>query len=241
MVPLVNPELYYQILAIEGHHTKYKVLIENNSGTKIEYSGSNLVSLSLSSRLFTDDSFSVGGVGSSKIEMEIIPTTETIKKMAEIDVYARLESGNLVSEWVPQGVYFIYTREHLQTTETLNAQEGLKIVAYDAMLKADTFVLEVDQSLSGWPKKMNTLVSEICSYMGVQLDSGTVISSDLECEADYSMTRRDYLSEIAKAHAGNWVIDYTGKLKLVNVFNEYNLLATENYIPITFGGTRILV
>lgn len=234
MLPVSS--LYEQILATEGHIKTYRCLIQNNSNQDIEYTGSNLVSLRISADLFTDDTISVGGVCSAKIELEIKPKeNETIKRAAKIQVFARLETDSLQSEWVPQGIYFIYSRD--KDPENSN----IKIIAYDAMLKADTFLLDVGQSLTGWPKNMATLVNDICTYMDVTLESGTIISDSLLCEADYSMTRRDYLSAIAKAHAGNWIITYTGELRLVGIFNEYEVLSTEDYIPITFGGTRILV
>lgn len=235
--------LYEQILAIEGHIKTYYISIQNNAGTFIDYTGANLISApKITGRLFTDDSFSVGGVCSSKLEFELVPTAETIKKMAEIKVYARLEYQNLVSEWIDQGIYYIYTREKVPPSEK-QPMETLKITAYDAMLKADTFLLDIDDPTTGWPKSMYDVAAQIAQDIGVQLDPGTAnfLSTSLVCEIDYSMTRRDYLAAIAKAHAGNWIITYDGKLKLISIFNEYNLLSTEEYVPITFGGTAILV
>lgn len=234
--------LYEQINAIPGRIVEYKFLIENDSGTKIEYTGGNLVndSINISGRLYSDEGFSVGGANSVKLEAEVIPK-DTIKTMAEIDVFARLRAGNLVSDWLPQGIYYINTRE-AQKDPITGSIVSLKIVAYDAMLKADAFYLELDDPITtGWPKTMAAMVSDICQDIGVTLETGTVISSTLTCEADYSFTKRDYLSAIAKAHGGNFIITYEGKLRLVKAANEFRFLSTENYEPITFGGVRILV
>lgn len=239
---LTVSELYKQINAMPGRIVEYKCTIQNDAGTAVEYAGSAIVenSVNITAHLYSEGKFSVGGVGSAKLEIEVKPGSNTIKTMAEIHVFARLRKDNLVSEWLPQGIYYIDSRTENKDPVT-NEVISVNITAYDAMRKADSFLLDVGEAITNWPRPMSTLVNEIAQYMGVQLESGTSISSSLTCQADYSYTRRDYLSDIAKAHAGNWIITYEGKLRLVKIFSEFSLLSTEDYIPITFGGVGILV
>lgn len=218
--------LYKSILSDPNHRKVVKATIGG-----VEYTETDIYSMKPTFNLFGEDALSVGGTCSTKLELTIRPKSD-IPKMALIEPYVCVTDGTQTSEWLPQGKFYIYHRD-------LDADSGnLSITAYDAMLKAEVTGYT---DLALFPKYMDSIVADACTRMGVTLDSGTVISHVLECEFDTTLTLREYLSYIAVAHGGNWVITEEGKLKLVDSFPTDSLLIDHEGNIITFGGVGIYV
>lgn len=144
------------------------------------------------------------------------------------------------SEWLPQGVFFIDTRDITQNQDGLDV---LSLHGYDAMLKAEQ---EYPSSAVAGDDYDTAYVRAIASKMGVSVDSrtwdvmgtGTIIPFPL----GYSM--REILGYIAAAYVGCFIVTDKGKLRLVSLIElpaETNLLITDNGDVITFGGDAILV
>lgn len=227
-------DLYKTILANPLHRKETKVVI---GGT--EYSGSNLVSVSVSGGLF--DTPGVGGCASREVALTIFPIG-TIPRQSSIEVYVRLVAGTQQSEWIPKGKFFISTR-------TLDKRTGtLDIVGYDAMLKAEEVWLNDDYIYDNWPMPQSEAVADIAYRIGVEVDSRTALSTQFPVEypvdEDGDLTMREVLSYIAVSNAGNWIITDAGKLLLVgygDLPTETNLLVTERGEAILFGEVRLLV
>lgn len=147
------------------------------------------------------------------------------------------------SEWLPQGVYFIDTR---QVTHNDDGLDILTIHGYDSMLKAEDDYPSTDHE---WPYKDILVVNEIAQEIGVEVDSRVAeyltAGYMINLPTGYSM--RETLEQIASAYAGNFCISSEGKLVFVPLYGygEYEAyyLADENENALVFGneGWCILV
>lgn len=160
----------------------------------------------LSSSAIPDDKPSVGKAIASQLQFGIEPKS-TIPRMAEIKLELRLTDGTTASEWLHYGTYFIDTRE------TSVDGEYMEITAYDSMLKAEQTYKDLT-AFTTWPQTDTAIVNEICTLMGVALDSRTSLAGyAIGYPNDYTM--REMLGFIATANGGNWIITPENKLRLV--------------------------
>ena len=229
-------DLYLSLLADKNHRVETKLSIAG-----VEYSQADIVKNSLRVYGGLYSTFGIGNCSARQIDFEIIPKGD-IPRQAEIKVYARLVSGEQVSEWVPKGVFFFSTRKTDRVTGVLSVH------GYDAMLKAEETWLDSSYDAKTWPMPAATAVADIAARMGVEVDSRTVLDAEFpmqyQVEDKGDMTMRDALWRIAVANAGNWTITDEGKLLLVGLNSmpaETHYLITETGRAITFGGVRILV
>lgn len=229
-------DLYLSLLADKNHRVETKLSIAG-----VEYSQADIVKNSLRVYGGLYSTFSIGNCSARQIDFKIIPKGD-IPRQAEIKVYARLVSGEQVSEWIPKGVFFFSTRKTDRITGVLSVH------GYDAMLKAEQTWLDSSYDAETWPMPAATAVADIAARMGVAVDSRTVLDAafpvQYPVDSDGDMTMREALGRIAVANAGNWIITDDGKLLLVGLNSmpaETNYLITETGRAITFGGVRILV
>ncbi len=225
-------ELYQSILRTKGHIKETRVLVDGIEPEKV-------VSCQTDRELYTDSSDDLQLVGcciSRTITLKFIPGGDVPKK-AKIELFVRLCYEEQVSEWVPEGVFFINTRE----TDTVTGI--MTIEGYDALRNGDV-IWEPDQSLE-FPLSAPDAAEEFARLMGVELDPET--SLDPRWTIDYpanDYTIREELEYIAQPHVGNWTTTGDGKLFLVPFLSapkETNYLVEEYGDAITFGGDRILV
>ena len=211
--------------------------------TKADIAGvsyqSEIVSISVSNRMFSDQTPGVGGCIAGELSMALL-TSNSIPRMAMIRPYVRVTNGTNVSEWLPQGVFFVDTRNVTHNDDDLSL---VSIHAYDAMLKTEA---DYPNTTHPWPVSDIDVVREIASTLGVGVDSRTeeLMSKayQIGLPAGYSM--REVLSNLASMYAGNWILNYDGDLLLIAVNGippETNYLINATYDAITFGGDRILV
>lgn len=228
--------LYLSLLADKNHRVETKLSIAG-----VEYSQADIVKDSLRVYGGLYSTFGIGNCSARQIDFEIIPKGD-IPRQAEIKVYARLVSGEQVSEWIPKGVFFFSTRKTDRVTGVLSVH------GYDAMLKAEQTWLDSSYDAETWPMPVWTAVNDIAARMGVAVDSRTQLNAafpvQYPVDSEGDMTMREALGRIAVANAGNWIITDEGKLLLVGLNSmpkETNHLVTETGSAITFGGVRILV
>ena len=229
-------DLWQQMLADPAHAVEAKLKIAG-----VEYGEDQIVRKSLMVYGGLYSTFGIGNCSARQIDFEIIPKGD-IPRQAEIKVYARLVSGEQVSEWIPKGVFFFSTRKTDRVTGVLSVH------GYDAMLKAEETWLDSSYDAKTWPMPAATAVADIAARMGVAVDSRTVLDAAFPMQYPVDdkgdMTMREALGRIAVANAGNWTITDEGKLLLVGLNSmpaETHYLITETGSAITFGGVRILV
>lgn len=226
-----------------GHYFETKVRID---GT--DYEKDQLISISANYTMFADDSPKVGGCLAGELSVSIIHPQENIPRMAKVEPFVRVKAGNQTSEWIPQGKFFIDTRE---TTRNNDGLPILSLHCYDAMLKAEA---DYPNTTHDWPMSDIDVVNEIAMTMGLQtsveepdgIDTRTItaVSNGYQIGLPAGQTMREVLSNIAAMYGGNWIMNYDGQLLLIKITDlppETNYLVTIAGDPITFGGDRILV
>ena len=236
-------DLYNTIIAQENHWFEAKLDING-----VSYTQDQIFSISIDYRMFMESQPTVGGCLSAELTASLLAPSSAIPRMAQVKPYVRVTDGTQMSEWVPQGVYYIDTRERTNNDDDLLI---LTLHCYDAMLKSEA---DYPNSTHSWPYSDINVVKEIAYAMGLQssisstagIDPRTIALMDkgytLGLPLGYSM--REVLGNIAAMYAGNWICNYDGQLLLVAVNGippETNYLIDSQYDAITFGGDRILV
>lgn len=147
----------------------------------------------------------------------------------------------LTSEWIPQGVYFIDTREVTANSNGLNI---LSLHGFDSMMKAEQ-PYSSNATVSDAPD--TEYVQAIADAIGVEVDSRTwdiMRGYTTPFPLGYSM--REVLGFIASSYIGSFIITDEGKLRLVSLLGlperptEF-LLVDEYGDAIVFGADTILV
>ena len=229
-------ELYKSIL-LKPYDVETKLDIYTADGKTLvgSYGEDVLVKCVTTGKLFSSPA--VGNAVGREIDVQMLMPTETLPRMAMLKPFVRIRHGTDISEWIQKGVYFIDTRK-------ADSQTGvLTIHGYDAMLKTEQIYCG-SGDVGQWPRTMATVVNDICESIGVTLDSRTYISSTYKCQLDTTLSMRKYLSYIAVAHGGNWIMTDTGELRLIGLAEvpyEAGYLITEDGSVILFGDTKILV
>ena len=240
--------LYSQILATANHRFETRVNINGSN-----YGETQLFSVNAKYSMFGSEQPVVGGCLAAELEVKMMMPSATIPRMAKVRPYVRVTDGTQTSEWIPQGIFYIDTRE---TTHNDSGLDVLTLHCYDAMLKSEA---DFPSTTISFPAKDYRVVQLIAYAMGLQssssasnhngIDSRTKAlmnngsgNYNIALPVGYSM--REVLGNIAAMYAGNWIMTYDGKLRLVTLTElpeETNYLVDQAYDAITFGGDRILV
>ena len=225
----------YRTLLAAGAPKETKAIIAG-----VEYNKDKIVSAT-SRACMLDGDKPIGGCVAKELNL-VLRNPGVVPRMAEIQMYYRLNNGTTQSEWIPKGTYFIDTRDE--------GNGVLSIDAFDPMLKTEQpFTMAGDQG--HWPKIDIEVVETIASRIGVTIDSRTELLMHRGYTIQYpgygegAMTCRTMLKYIAQAYAGNWIITDENKLRLI-VYSDIpsagnSLLVTENGYYIVMGGYRIRV
>jgi len=215
-------------------------ILVGQGGADAGYQGSYIFSLSTSLRTFSGEQPSVGSCLSAELDLKILRPSGDIPRMALVAPYVRVTDGTQYSEWIPQGKFYIDTREYSQNDDGLHL---LTIHAYDAMLMTEQ---DYPDTTHAWPVADTVVVQEIADTLGIQVDDRTwdlmTEGYQISTPAGYSM--REVLGNIAAAYCGNWIMTYDGSLLLINIDSappETNYLIDNFGDVILFGGDRILV
>lgn len=229
---LPTSQTYNDLIADPAHYFNVKAVING-----VTYGRDVVSSLQTQSGLFSDGQPGVGACVASEIDLVMLAPTVTIPRMAEIKAYVQVTDGTDVSEWIPQGVYYIDTREETRD----DGVPTLTIHGYDAMLKTEQMFPGVEES---FPMDDIDVVEMIASFIGVDVDDRTdeVMTHAYQISAPVDYTMREVLSYIGAMYAGNWIITQEGKLLLValnGIPEETSLLTDESGNIITFGEDAI--
>ena len=220
---------YNTILADDLHWYETQVKIND-----IVYAQSQIMEMSVSYREFTEEYPVAGGCLSAELSLKMLTPSVQIPRMAKVEPFARITNGTLTSEWIPQGVFDIDTREQSQNDDNLPV---MSIHCYDSMLKAEA---DYPETTHAWPYTDIDVVNEIATAMGVSVDARTTAlmthGYSISLPAGYTM--RETLGYIAAMYAGNFVMTYDGELLLIGLNSlppETNYLVDNAGFAITFG------
>ena len=144
------------------------------------------------------------------------------------------------SEWIPQGVFYIDTRE---VTANQDGLDVLTIHGYDAMLKAEQ---EYASNAVVGDNYDTAYVRAIANAIGVEVDDRTweLMGTGYIVPFPLGYTMREILGYIAASYVGCFVMTDEGKLRLVSMTDlpaETNLLIDSVGDVILVGGDSILI
>lgn len=226
--------LYNTILADSNHWFETKLLIEG-----VAYTETQIFSINTHIEMFQNTP-TIGKAVAGEIEIKMLKPSVDIPIMATLQPYVRVCNATDESEWLPQGVYYIDTRE---TTKNQNGLDVLTIHGYDDMLKAE----QMFESSNITGDSVDTdMVDEIASIMGVSVDARTysLMTNAYTVPLPTGYSLREVLGYIASMYVGCFIMTEEGKLRLVSILElppETNYLIDQVGDAITFGGDRILV
>lgn len=226
----------YQSILSNGNHWYETRLVIDGVGTYDEH---QLFSVSTNIEMFHGTP-AVGSAVAQEINVEMLLPNEAIPAMAVLRPQVRICDATRQSEWLPQGVFYIDTRERSKND---NGLDVLTIHGYDAMLKADQYFSSTTITGNSTDKQM---VAAIASQMGISVDERTypLMTHSYTVPLPTGYTCREVLGYIAAMYAGCFIISDAGKLRLVSMTDmpeETNYLIDNSGDAITFGGDRILV
>lgn len=226
----------YQSILSNGNHWYETRLVIDGVGTYDEH---QLFSVSTNIEMFHGTP-AVGSAVAQEINVEMLLPNEAIPAMAVLRPQVRICDATRQSEWLPQGVFYIDTRE---SSKNDNGLDVLTIHGYDAMLKADQYFSSTTITGNSTDKQM---VAAIASQMGISVDERTypLMTHSYTVPLPTGYTCREVLGYIAAMYAGCFIISDAGKLRLVSMTDmpeETNYLIDNSGDAITFGGDRILV
>ena len=219
--------LYNNIFATQNHSVEWKITING-----VDYGmdkiaadvGGGHALPHIHRQVFTGNAPSIGGCVSATFECSIFEASANVPRMATVVPKYRLLTELQTSEWITLGTFYIDTR----SVDEINGI--LDLSCYDSMLKADGAEGKTYADLTAfdeWPQDMDDVVDEICSIIGVTLDSRTTIHSGTGYKVEYpnDLTMREVLGYIAVHHAGNFTITPAGKLRLVPLTGNSDTLS----------------
>ena len=202
-------ELYKEIVADRFHKVECKLLIDG-----VEYGENALVSVETENNLFAEEAPSCGNAVSGTITAKLRTPNTIIRTKAKIELFARVSSGDLVSEWIPKGVYFLDTREKQKTK---NGEDTIIVLdGFDAILMG-----EQEYIPSGdWPKSDAEVIEEMCWILGVECVWRPDKNFPIQKPIGYSV--REIIGYIAAMYGGSVNMDDSGKLKFVGLRQNQN-------------------
>lgn len=197
-----------------------------------------IIEMSATGSVFPGDQPSVGACISGELSLTILRPSAAIPRMAAIQPQVRACNASQQTAWLPQGTYFIDTREELRADGDVPA---LRIHAFDAMLKTEAMFPDTEAE---WPQTDFAVVEMIAAAIGVGIDDRTdeLMSHAYEISLPAGYTMRETLSYIGAMYAGNWILTYGNELLLVpiNSVPDYeSVLADHDGLIITFGEVEI--
>lgn len=220
------------IISQTTHWFETRVIING-----VAYSQDNIMSMQVDWRMFSEEYPTVGSCLSGEISLKMLKPNVSIPRMASICPQIRVCSGYTAAEqsdWIPQGFFFIDTREESKNDDNLPV---ISFHGYDSMLMTE----QMYPSTEGvWPKTDYAVVEQIADTIGVDIDERTsdVMVHGYNISPPISYTMREVLSNIAAMYAGNWIMTMEGKLLLValgGIPEDTSILVTGSGDIITFG------
>lgn len=233
-------DLYKELLAGPYSCETRLTIGESSSGADGGFDESVLFSIKTYSRMFSNDTPTVGSCVSGEIDVEMLQPVIDIPRKERLVPYVRLTDGTRHSEWIQKGVYFIDTRKTQKGSENWNR---LILHGYDSMLRAEQ---DYPSSTLKWPATDIHVVREIAAFMGVSVDSRTdeIMTRGYAVQYPSGYSCREVLGYIAAMYAGCFIMSDLGELRLVQLNSippETRYLVDGSGNAITFGGVRILV
>ncbi len=203
------------------------------------YDESMLLSVRTGNQIFSQEP-GAGATCAGEVDIDMVRPVGDIPLRARIGVFVRAVNSSQTSEWIPQGVFYIDSREELKG----HSWTRLTLHGYDAMLLTEADYPE--NSTLSWPASDTAVVDEIADRLNLTVDDRVYrimnAGYPVNYPAEYSC--REVLGYIGAMYAGNWIITGDGSMMLVTIGGlpkETRLLIDEAGDSISFGGDCIIV
>lgn len=215
----------------------------SSAGADNGYGEDVLKSITISNAMFSKTP-ELGKAISAEIDVEMLTPRATIPRMAAIRAYSRIFNDELTSGWIPQGTFYIDTREIIKN---IYGDDTIHLHGFDCMLMTEqAYVWNLTA-----PASDIDVVRDICAQLEFDVDPRTIeiMSKGYEIASEQigQYTMREVLSYLAGSYAGSFIITPQNQLRLVQLVTppgETNYLTTVEggvYYAILFGEDRILV
>lgn len=218
-------------------------LMLSSAGAENGYGEDMLTSLTITNAMFSGTP-ELGKAVSAEIDVELLVPRGVIPRMAAIRAYNRIFNATMQSGWIPQGTFYIDTREYSQNKY---GAKTIRLHGFDCMLMTEqAYVWNLTA-----PATDIAVVRDICSQLEFDVDPRTVAIMNrgyrVTTEQIGQYTMREVLSYLAGSYAGSFIITPQNQLRLVQLVTppgETNYLSCVEggvYYAILFGTDRILV
>ena len=202
-------ELYKEIVSDRFHKVECKLLIDG-----VEYGENKLVSIETENNLFAEEAPSCGNAVSGTITAKLRTPNTVIRTKAKMELFSRVTSGELESEWIPKGVYFLDTREKQKAK---NGEDTIIVLdGFDAILMGEQEYIPSGE----WPKSDAEVLDEMCWILGVECVWQPGKNFPIQKPIGYSV--REIIGYIAAMYGGSVTMDDSGKLKFVGLRQNQN-------------------
>jgi uncharacterized protein YjbI with pentapeptide repeats len=182
------------------------------------FDDTSIIDIDLEENVNPSDTFMLGGVGSSKLEVTIAkpPGSLIIEDAPITAIISLLVNG--AYEDVPLGVF---------TVDDIDVEKNtVKITCYDNMMKLEKAYF----SNLSYPNSINAVAQEICSKAGVQLAT-TLPSTQINKIEGY--TYREAIGFIASFLGGFCRFNRIGKLEITSYVDTGFSVSGDNYFTLS--------
>lgn len=182
----------------------------------ITFIDDDIISIDLDENVNPDETFMLGSVGSTKLEVTLMNVPGTlILDGADVTAVISLYTGSTFED-VPMGVFWV---------DEIDKNKGItKLTCYDNMIKLEKAYF----SDLTYPASINAVAQEICTKAGVELVAalpGTQIN-----KMD-GYTLREAIGFIASFLGGFARFNRDGKLEIVSYTDSGFAIGVDNYFP----------
>ena len=202
-----------------------------------------LTSLTISHAMFSGTP-QLGKAVAAEIDVALLVPKGIIPRMAAIHAYSRIYNDTLKSGWIPQGTFYIDTRE---ISKDIYGDQVIRLHGFDCMLMTEqAYVWNLTA-----PARDIDVVRDICAQLEFDVDPRTAEIMNkrytITTEQIGQYTMREVLAYLAGSYAGSFIISPQNQLRLVQLVTppgETNYLAAVEggvYYAILFGADRIVV
>lgn len=239
------PQNYTALMLDDDHYFEVSVTFGNitpatgDTPKSSEFREGALISVKTEQKMFSGDTPTVGGVIASELTLSMFNPSISIPRQQKIRLWVRVCTDESHSDWIPNGVFYIDTREITQDDDD---RDILTIHAYDGILKTEALYPSTSHA---WPMYADEVAEEIAQTIGVDIDDRTAAlfnQHEYQISVPASLSMREVLSNIASMYGGNWVMTYEGELLLIplgGIPKDTSLLVDEYGNIISFGEDAI--
>lgn len=174
------------------------------------YTNESIASGSLVLTHYLYEKYGVGNACAAQLKLMLYDADPIPDGIVQATLSIAITDGTSTSEYLPCGTFF------LNTVQWFDDGETVQLTLYDALALSDVYLYENGAPASG-NVLSETLVSQICTKLGITAPSDTTGYSGLSCPPVENATCREILCAIGAIKGGNWTVDKNNRLRFVSL------------------------